>query len=95
MTHNTLRRVVKNKTGQDVYKCHACLDCELPSGMDVDIPLGSLVQMIIYDDREVLNCKTLWSDEVLEASRYSCRRGLNLQDIMTALREEARNQGMV
>ena len=89
MVPNTLRRVVKNKTGQDVYKCQGCLDCALPSENDADIPLGSMVQMIIHDDREVLSCRTLWSDDVLKASRYSCLRGLNIESIILALREEA------
>ena len=95
MTHVTLRRVVKEKTGQDVYKCQGCLDCELPSGIDADIPLGSLVQMIIHDDREVLSCRTLWSDDVLRVARRSCLRGLNVESIILALREEAMRQGEV
>jgi heterodisulfide reductase subunit C len=93
MAHTSLRRVVKDKTGQDVYKCQGCLDCGLPEGNDADIPLGSLVQMVIHDDREVLGSRTLWSDEVLKVSRYSCLRGLNMETIILALREEAVKQG--
>jgi len=93
MAPSTLRRVVKNKTGQDVYKCQGCLDCALPSENDADIPLSSLVQMIIHDDREVLSCRTLWSDDVLKVSRYRCLRGLNIESIIQALREEAIRQG--
>lgn len=93
MPHTTLRRIVKDKTGQDVYKCQGCQDCELPASKDVDIPVGSLVQMIILDDQEVLTSRTLWSNEILETSRYSCQRGLNVQAIMFALREEAKRQG--
>jgi hypothetical protein len=95
MTHLTLRRVVKDKTGQDVYKCQGCLDCDLPAGKNADIPLGSLVQMVIFDDREALTCRTLWSDDIMEASRHGCQRGLNLQSIMLALREEAKRQGVI
>jgi len=94
MSHTSLRRIVKDSTGQDVYKCQGCYDCELPTSMDADIPLGSLVQMIIYDDKEALTCRTLWSDEILQSSRYSCQRGLNVQAIILALREEARRQGL-
>jgi hypothetical protein len=75
-----------------VYKCQGCQDCELPADLDADIPLGSLVQMIIYNDKEALTCRTLWSDEVLHASRHSCQRGLNIQAIMQAMREEAKRQ---
>lgn len=93
MTASTLRRAIKEKTGQDVYKCQGCLDCELPPGNDIDIPLGSMVQMIIQDDREVLGCRTLWSDDVLKTARYSCLRGLNIESIILALREEAVRRG--
>jgi len=93
MAPSPLRRVVKEKTGQDVYKCQGCLDCDLPPGNDADIPLGSMVQMIIQDDREVLGCRTLWSDDVLRTARYSCLRGLNMESIILALREEAIKQG--
>jgi hypothetical protein len=92
MKSTSLRRIVKDETGQDVYKCQGCFDCELPASRDADIPLGSLVQMIILDDKEVLTCRTLWSDEILESSRYSCQRGLNIRAIMLALREEAIKQ---
>lgn len=89
MTHRSLHRIVKDVTGQDVFKCQGCFDCELPPGVDVDIPLGSMIQMIIYDDREVLSSRTLWSNEVMESSRHVCQRGLNIQVIMRALREES------
>jgi heterodisulfide reductase subunit C len=92
MNSTSLRRIVKDETGQDVYKCQGCFDCELPASRDADIPLGSLVQMIILDDKEVLTCRTLWSDEILESSRTSCQRGLNIRAIMLALREEATKQ---
>jgi heterodisulfide reductase subunit C len=95
MRSTSLRRIVKDATGQDVYKCQGCFDCELPIAEDVDIPLGSMVQMIILDDKEVLSCRTLWSDKILASSRYSCQRGLNVQAIMIALREEAKKQGNV
>jgi hypothetical protein len=92
MNSTSLRRIVKDETGQDVYKCQGCFDCELPTSTDADIPLGSLVQMIILDDKEVLTCRTLWSDEILESARYCCQRGLNIRAIMLALREEATKQ---
>jgi hypothetical protein len=94
MSGTSLRRIIKETTGQDVYKCQGCYDCEAPKASDADIPLGSLVQMAIYDDKEALTCRTLWSDEILRSSRYSCHRGLNVQAIMLALREEAKRQGL-
>lgn len=85
----SLRRVVKLATGQDVNLCHACFDCDLPFADDMDIPLGSLVQLVLQNDEEALQCRTLWSDPVLEASRGACKRGLDLRALLLALREES------
>jgi len=84
----SLRSIVKKNTGQDVYICQACNDCEIDIHDEMDIPLASLVQLILLNDEEALQCRTLWSDSVLEASRGACKRGLNLQAVIIALREE-------
>jgi len=91
----SLRRAVKNSTGQDVYTCHACFDCEIPLADEMDIPLGSLIQLVLQDDEEALHSRTLWSDTVLEAARGACKRGLDIRAVMLALREETirRNNG--
>ncbi len=91
----TLRNIVKNATGQDVRLCQACLDCETSCPEGLDIPLGSLVQMVTFNDEEVLTSRTLWSDCVLENARFACKRGLNIQVLMLALREEAKRRGIV
>jgi hypothetical protein len=86
----SLRRVVKQATGQDVYLCQACLDCDIEIPGEMDIPLSSLIQLILHDDEEALQTRTLWSDRVLRAARGACSRGLDLHVIMLALRDEAR-----
>lgn len=86
----SLRRIVKDRTGQDVSKCQACYDCDAPVGNEMDIPLASLVQLILQNDEEALHCRTLWSDSVLEASRHACKRGLDLYAVINALREESK-----
>lgn len=91
----TLRRLVKDTTGQDVYLCRGCQECDLPHSEEQDIPLGSLVQMIIFDDDEVLTCRTLWSDKVLEDAGAACKRSLQLRPILLTLREEARQRGLM
>jgi len=68
----TLRRLVKDTTGQDVYLCRGCQDCDLPHIEEQDIPLGSLVQMILFDDEEVLTSRTLWSEKVLADAARAC-----------------------
>jgi hypothetical protein len=85
----SLRRVIKLATGQDINVCHACYDCEVPLAEEMDIPLGSLVQLALLDDEEALDSRTLWSDAVLEASHGACKRGINLPAVMVALREES------
>ncbi len=85
----TLRRAVKTLSGQDVFQCQGCLDCDVDIRDEMDIPLSSIVQLILADDEEVLYCRTVWSDAVLEVSHSACRRGLDLHAVMLALRQEA------
>jgi hypothetical protein len=85
----TLYSAVKRATGQDLYLCKGCNDCDIGSYEDMDIPLSSLVQLVIMNDEEALDCRTLWSDTALESARGSCKRGLNLPAVMLALRDEA------
>ena len=85
----SLRSVIKKATGQDVQICHACNECDINGLDDMDIPLASLIQLILLNDEETLHCRTLWSDSVVEASRGVCKRGLDLNAVMLALREES------
>jgi heterodisulfide reductase subunit C len=91
----TLRRVILNKTGQDVQRCRGCQLCNCESCPDQDIPLDSLIQLIIMNDEEVLTSRTLWSDEVLRSAHNACARELDLEKILLVLREEAMNRGLV
>lgn len=86
----SLRSVIRNATGQDVHVCHACNDCDIDArDEEIDIPLSSLVQLVLLNDEEALHCRTLWSDSVLEASRGACKRGLDLHAVMITLRDES------
>lgn len=88
----SLRRIVKDATSQDVSTCQACYDCDLNIAHELDIPLGSLIQLILQNDEEVLHSRTLWSDSILEASRDACKRGLDLYAVITVLREESKRR---
>ena len=90
----SLKRIVKNATGQDVSRCQACLDCEVSCPDDMDIPVGSIIQMIMFDDEEILTSRTLWSDCVLAKARLACHRGIDISAVMQALREEATRRGL-
>jgi len=90
----SLKRIVKNATGQDVSRCQACLDCEVSCPEDMDIPVGSMIQMVMFDDEEILTSRTLWSDCVLAKARLACSRGIDISAVMQALREEASRRGL-
>lgn len=90
----SLKRIVKSATGQDVSRCQACLDCEVSCNDDMDIPVGSMIQMIMFDDEEILTSRTLWSDCVLAKARLACSRGIDISAVMGALREEATRRGL-
>jgi hypothetical protein len=92
MSSRTLRRIIRESTGQDIARCLGCSDCDL-AHPDQDIPIGSLVQLALMDDEESLQSRTLWSDSVLGAAREACQRGLDLSLILAAMREEAKLRG--
>ncbi len=94
MPHRSLRHTVKTVTGQDVYHCRECQLCDLTPDVDMDVPLTTIIQMVMFDDEEVLTCRTVWSERVLTEAGRACKRGLNLQAILLALREEARQRGL-
>jgi heterodisulfide reductase subunit C len=91
----TLRRLILSKTGQDVNRCRGCQLCSGEYSHDQDIPLDSLIQLVIMNDEEVLTSRTLWSDEVLHCAHDACVRELDLEKILLILREEAIRRGVV
>lgn len=91
----SLRRLILAKTGQDVQRCRGCQLCNGEYSQDQDIPLDSLVQLILMNDEEVLTSRTVWSDEVLHAAHDACARELDLEQILLVLRDEAVRRGLV
>jgi len=91
----SLRRLILEKTGQDVQRCRGCQLCNGEYSPDQDIPLDSLVQLIIMNDDDVLTSRTVWSDEVLKVAEDACTRELDLKQILLVLREEAIRRGLV
>jgi hypothetical protein len=55
---------------------------------DADISYGSLVQLILTNDEDILTSKMLWDDIVFEAARRACTQQLNLQKVIVSLRNE-------
>ena len=91
----SLRRLVLLKTGQDVSRCRGCQLCNVEYSREQDIPLDSLIQLVMMNDEEVLTSRTLWSDEVLHCAHEACVRELDLEKILLVLREEAILRGLV
>jgi heterodisulfide reductase subunit C len=90
----SLRKLILLKAGQDVRRCRDCAMCNARINEQhiidtMDISLETLVQMVLWNDAEVLTSKTLWSPEVYDSLLHACVQGLNLQAIVTTLREEA------
>ena len=50
--------------------------------------------MVQMNDDEVLTSRTLWSDLVMEAAKNACNGGINLPDVLMALRTEAVKRGI-
>ncbi len=75
-------------------RCRGCQLCNGVYGRDQDIPLDSLIQLVIMNDEEVLTSRTLWSDEVLLSAHDACVRELDLEKILLVLREEAKRRGL-
>lgn len=94
MSRPPLRRIVLNQTGQDLRRCQSCSICDDSLAQDADIPLSSLVQLILLNDEEVLTCRTLWSDATIASVRKSCQQGFDLAAVMLALRTEAVARGI-
>lgn len=88
----SLRRAIKAATGQDINICHACFDCDIHFPDEMDIPLGSLIQLALQNDDEALHSRSLWSEAVLEAARGACKRGLDLHAVMLALRAQSKRR---
>jgi hypothetical protein len=93
MSPRSLHHIIKTTTGQDVYRCRECQLCDILPDVDMDVPLTTILKMVMFDDEEVLSCRTVWSDRVLDEASHACKRGLNLQTILLALRSEARQRG--
>src|SRR4030042_1768552 len=91
----SLRRLILTKTGQDVMRCRGCQLCNGEFSREQDIPLDSLIQLVIMNDEEVLTSRTLWSDEVLHCAREACIRELDLEQLLLVLRAEAIRRGLV
>lgn len=91
----SLRKVILAKTGEDIRRCRGCALCNGEYGDEMDIPLFSLIQLVLMNDEEVLTCRTLWSDQVLQASWDACTREINLNVVLLALREEAIQRGLI
>jgi hypothetical protein len=90
----SLRRLILDRCGQDVRCCKGCQICNSSLDANADIPLDSLIQLILVNDVEVLTCRTFWSDVVLANAQKACIRDLNNKAVLIALSTETIQRGL-
>jgi heterodisulfide reductase subunit C len=95
MANIPLHLIVLNATGQDLRQCRVCSQCSTALEPDMDLSIENLMRMILLDDGEVLESRTLWSGRVLSRASHLCPMGLNLEEVLLALREEGWRRGVV
>ena len=91
----SLLTTVLNATGQDLRPCWVCSQCSTALEPDMDLSIENLMRMILLDDGEVLESRTLWSGRVFNCAPHLCPRGLDLEAVLLALREEGWRRGVV
>jgi heterodisulfide reductase subunit C len=91
----SLRQIVREATGYDVRRCGRCSYCVHFVTPEDDVSLEMMMQLVMQDDEDVLTSKTLWSDQALKRAKAMCVSTMDVQKIMLALREEARQRGLV
>lgn len=91
----SLRRLILLKTGKAIQRCMGCGLCSNVVSDDQDIPLYSLIQLILMDDEEVLTSRTVWSDDIIARAQHACVHEFDLQQILLVLREEAVRRELV
>jgi heterodisulfide reductase subunit C len=91
----SLRRIVLERAGQDLRKCQICRVCDDVVTNDADIALSTIVQLVMFNDEEVLTSRTLWSASTFANLLHSCHQGLDLAAMVLALREEAARRGII
>lgn len=90
-----MRILILENTGQDLRKCRGCLACDLVTPKDLDISFGSLVQLRLMNDVDVLSSRIIWDDAILIVARKACNKQLDLQKVIKALREEKIRRNLV
>ena len=91
----SLRKRILDRSGQDVKRCQGCQMCNSVLDTEADIPLDSLIQLILVNDEEVLTSRTVWSDSILEKAQQACIREINMRDVLLAIRAEAIDRHLV
>jgi heterodisulfide reductase subunit C len=81
--------------GQDLRRCRMCALCSSDLSPDMDLSVDALIRMVLLNDDEALESRTLWSSQLLSRARHLCPNGLNLEAVLLALREECWRRGIV
>jgi hypothetical protein len=89
-----LRSVVLAETGQDVWLCTNCANCDGLTVPGMDLTLGEIIRAAARNDPQVLACATLAACEDLLLRPIPCTAGLDLASIIIFLQREAELRGV-
>jgi heterodisulfide reductase subunit C len=86
--------IILSKTGEDVRDCMNCESCP-KTFQHTDIAINEVMQAAARDDRDVFKNPILWNCESILESNLTCMVGINIPQVIYALREEAEIRGII
>jgi heterodisulfide reductase subunit B len=92
----TLARTVEAETGSNVSLCYQCAKCSsgCPVVAHMDRMPNQVMRAVQFDDRSVLNSKTIWLCASCQTCTTRCPQGMDIAGVMDTLRIEAKQQGI-
>ena len=85
--------IILAQTGEDVRNCINCELCD-HSYQGMDLAFFDLVQAITRDDPNILENPILWNCDSLIESKMTCLGGIDIPQVIYALRQEANIRGI-
>ena len=92
----TLIEEIRQLTGIDLSSCGSCAECTAPSAMKgaLDLSTNEIVRLIREENREKLFAsRAIWLLSGCRARRIVCEHGVNLGEVLSAIRTLALESG--
>jgi heterodisulfide reductase subunit C len=84
--------IILAQTGEDVRNCVNCELCEQSFEGD-EFTFNEIMQAAARDDVGILEHATLWNCDSLLESGLTCLGGIDIPEVVQALRQEAKLRG--